>query len=149
MTESRFRIKQIAPQRSDTWAVTEWFCWNPAANEVLKRDTDGALFEAAYDAVDWESYYERLKGTPFYKWAVEGGGILSFGGPFHIERCEFFSTIGDMSTFEGDWLRKHPEFNQVLHDIHVEMAEQMIDYLLNRDQRNAGRHKLWPGVRKG
>jgi hypothetical protein len=142
MTATRFRIKQIVPQWPDTWAVTEWFCWNPAANEVLKRDTNGALFEAAYDAVDWESYYERLKSTPFYKWAVEGGGILSFGGPFHIERGEFFSTIGDISTVEGDWLQEHPEFNQVLHDIHVETAEQMIDYLLSHDQRNAGRHKL-------
>jgi len=34
-----------------------------------------------------------------------------------------------MSVYEGDWLREHPEFNQVLHDIHVETAEQMIDHL--------------------
>ena len=142
MTESRFRIKQIAPHLPLIWAVTEWFYWNRAANEVLKRDVNGALFEAAYDAVDWESYYGRLKGTPFYSWAVEGGGILSFGGPLYVESAEFFSTIGDMSTVEGDWLREHPEFNHVLHDIHVETAEQMIDYLLGRDQRNARRHKL-------
>ena len=138
----RFRIEQIAPQWPDTWAVTEWFCWNPADNEVLKRDVDGALFEAAYNTVDWESYYGRLKGTPFYNWAVEGGGILSFGGSLYVESGEFFSTIGDMSTVEEDWLKEHPVFNHVLHDIHVETAEQMIDYLLSRDQRTAQPRKL-------
>ena len=71
MAKRRFRIEQIAPHLPLIWAVTEWFYWNRAANEVLKRDVDGALLEAAYDAVDWESYYGRLKGTPFYEWAVE------------------------------------------------------------------------------
>ena len=103
--EHQFRIEQIAPQWPDTWAITEWFFWNPAANTVLKRDVDGALFRSAYDAVDWESCYERLKGTPFYEWAVEGGGILSFGGYAHIEEGRFFSMVGDISTVEGDWLR--------------------------------------------
>ena len=139
MPASRFRIEQIAPQWPDTWAVTEWFVWNPKVNEILQRDVDGALLEAAYDAVDWESYYERLKGTPFYGWAVEGGGILSFGGPAHIQEGRFFSTIGDLTTVEGDWLRQHPEFNQVLHEIHAETAGQMVDYLLSCGQRNG-----WP-----
>ena len=110
-------------------------------NEVLKKDVDGVLFAAAYDVVDWESYYERLKGTPFYTWAVEGGGILSFGGPLYIESGEFFSMIGHMSTVEEGWLQEHPEFNQVLHDIHVETAEQMIDHLLSHDQRSARSRK--------
>ncbi|MHC4621919.1 MAG: hypothetical protein ACYTEQ_29625 [Planctomycetota bacterium] len=141
-TRNRYSIKQIAPQWPDTWAITEWFFWDTAASELLKRDIDGALFEAAYDAVDWESYYERLKGTPFYRWAVEGGGILSFGRYAHIEEGRFSSMIGDISTVEGDWLREHPEFNQVLHDIHAETAGQMIDYLLSRDQRTARPRKL-------
>lgn len=142
MARNRYRIKQIAPQWPDTWAATERFYWSRAANAILKRDVDGALFEAAYDAVDWESYYERLKGTPFYRWAVEGGGILSFGGPFYVESGEFFSAIGGMSTVEEDWLKEHPEFNHVLHNIHAETAGQMIDHLLSRDQRNARPRKL-------
>ena len=129
MMKQKFRIGQVPPGFQQTWATVEWFHWNQEVNDILKRDIDDALFTAAYDSVDWESYYERLRGSPFYDWAVEGGGILSFGGPAHIERNEFFSTIGDMSVYEGDWLREHPEFNQVLHDIHVETAEQMIDHL--------------------
>lgn len=134
-----FRIEQIAPELPLVWAVTEWFCWNQEVNDILKRDIDNSLFKAAYDAVDWESYYERLRGTPFYDWAVEGGGILSFGGSAHIERNEFFSTIGDTSIREGDWLREHPEFNQVLHDIHVETAEQMIDHLFEARSKKAAK----------
>ena len=128
---TRFRVEQIAPQRPLTWALTEWLYWSQEVNDILKRDTDNTLFNAAYDAVDWEQYYERLKGTPFYDWAVEGGGILTFGGPYHIENDCFFSHIADISTVEGDWLREHPEFNQELHDIHVETARQMIDFILN------------------
>jgi hypothetical protein len=60
VTKHRFRIEQIAPQWPDIWATTEWFYWHPAANQVLKRDADSALFSAAYEAVDWESYYQRL-----------------------------------------------------------------------------------------
>ena len=41
-----------------------------------------------------------------------------------------------MSTREEDWLEKHPEFNQILHDIHVEVAEQMIDFLLHNSPDN-------------
>ncbi len=59
------------------------------------------------------------------------GHILTFGGPAHVAEGRFFSTIGDMSTVEGDWLEAHPEFNQVLHDVHVETAGQMIDYVLH------------------
>jgi len=127
---NRFRIEQIAPQLPRIWAATEWFYWNQEANSILKKDVNGALFDAAYDSVDWESYYGRLKGTPFYNWAVEGNGILTFGGPYHIENDCFFSSIGDMSTVEGDYLRQHPEFNQVLHNAHVETAVQMIDFIL-------------------
>lgn len=130
MTKSKFRIEQIAPQYPLIWATTEWFHWNQEVIDILKRDVNDRLFAAAYDSADWESYYERLKGTPFYEWAVEGGGILTFAGPAHIAENRFFSTIGDMSMREGDWLEEHPEFNQVLHDIHVETAEQMINYIL-------------------
>ena len=126
----KFCIGQIRPELRRIWGVVEWFYWNQEINDILKRDVENALFNAAYDAVDWERYYERLKDTPFYDWAVEGGGILSFGGPAHIERNSFFSTIGDMSTVEEDWLEEHPEFNQVLHDIHAETAAQMIDFIL-------------------
>ena len=129
MAKQRFRIEQIAPDLTEVWAATELFHWSPAAQAILEADVDQALFEAAYDAVDWESYYERLRDTPFYEWAVEGGGILFFG-----EQDTFHSKIGDLSTEEEDWLEEHPEFNQVLHDIHVETAEQMIDYLVERGQ---------------
>jgi len=131
MTKSkRFRIEPGPPRFQRDWATVEWLYWNQEVNDILKRDVNAALFKAAYDAVGWESYYERLRGTPFYEWAVEGGGILSFGGPAHIAENRFFSTIGDMSMLEGDWLREHPEFNQVLHDIHVETVEQMVNYIL-------------------
>lgn len=81
----KFRIEQIAPHLSLSWALTEMVRWNQQVNDVLKQDADETLLKAAYDAVDWEKYYERLRGTPFYNWAVEGGGILTFGGPYHVE----------------------------------------------------------------
>ena len=126
----KFRIGQVRPRFQRIWGAVEWFYWSQEANDILKRDVDDALFKAAYDSVNWESYYERLRGTPFHDWTVEGGGILSFGGSAHIEGNCFFSTIGDMSTVEEDWLREHSEFNQVLHDIHVETVEQMIDFIV-------------------
>ena len=126
-----FSIEQNTPQYDKTWAMGEFFYWNQEINNILKKDTDNALFNAAYDSVNWKSYYELLKDTPFYDWAVENDGILSFGGPYHIEHNRFFSIIGDISAFEGDWLREHPDFNQVLHNIHVETVEQMIDYILH------------------
>lgn len=126
----KFHIRQIAPDLPLTWATTEWFIWDQELNDILKQDVDGKLFGAAYDAVDWEKYYDRLKGTPFYEWAVTGGGILTFGGSAHIESNSFFSTIGMLSTVEEDYLKEHLEFNQVLHDLHVEAATEMIDYLL-------------------
>jgi hypothetical protein len=59
MTPSdKFQIEQIAPHLSLSWALTEWFHWNQQVNDVLKQDADGTLFTAAYDAVDWEKYYE-------------------------------------------------------------------------------------------
>ncbi|MCP4698904.1 MAG: hypothetical protein GY862_18930 [Gammaproteobacteria bacterium] len=128
--EKKFSIKQITPQHLETWAIGEIFYWTPEINDILKKDTDNVLFTAAYHSVNWESYYELLNGTPFYDWAVENDAILSFGGPFHIERNCFFSEWGDMSVIEGDWLREHPDFNPVLHNIHVETVEQMIDYML-------------------
>jgi hypothetical protein len=134
MMEQQFRVEQIAPDLPEVWAATELFHWSPAAQEILEGDADSALLNAAYDAVDWESYYERLRGTPFYDWAVEGGGILSFGGRVRAGTDRFHSRIGDLSMKEGDWLEEHPEFNQVLHDIHVETADQMINYLVEHGQ---------------
>ena len=78
-------------------------------DDILKRDADGTLLHAAYDAVDWQAYYDRLRGTPFYDWATEEGGVLAFAGPRHVENGCFFSRIEDISTVEGDWLRQmHP-----------------------------------------
>jgi len=144
MASSRgFRIRQIAPDMPLTWALTEKLYWSPEAKDKLTGDTDNDLFKAAYDAVEWKEYYERLKGTPFYDWAVEGGGILSFGGSLQVENARFFSRIGDVSTTEESWLRDHPEFNQVLHDVHVEAVGQMVDHLLGRTfaKRRRKRHR--------
>lgn len=140
-TSEKFHIEQIAPDLPLVWALTEKFLWNQEANDILKGDVNEKLLGAAYGAVDWEKYYKRLKGTPFYDWAVEGGGILTLGGSYHIENDCFFSSIGDISTVEGDWLREHPEFNQVLHDIHVETAGQMIDFILGRTPKKKRRRK--------
>ncbi len=129
----RFRIEQILPEYPLVWGATEWFIWDQELNEILKQDTDGSLFRAAYDSVDWRKYFERLKGTPFETWEEEG--ILSFGGPAHIRENRFFSTIGDMSTVEGDFVRENPEINQVLRDLHVEAATEMIDYLLEHSPK--------------
>ena len=43
----KFRIEQIAPQWPLIWAATEWFYWPQEVNDILKRDVDDALFEAA------------------------------------------------------------------------------------------------------
>jgi hypothetical protein len=99
-SSKEFHIEQIAPDMPLTWALIEQLYWSPEANDKLKGDTGDELLKAAYDAVDWEKHYERLKGTPFYDWAVEGGGILSLGGSWHIEHASFFSRIGDVSTTE-------------------------------------------------
>jgi len=129
MTE-KFRIEQNAPELPHTWATTEFFYWNQKVTDILKKDVDAKLLEAAYDSVDWEGYYERLKGTPFYDWKKWGTGFLSLGGPAHIEENSFFSAIGEISLHPEDYLKEHPEFNQVLHDLHVEAAEQMIEFIL-------------------
>ena len=142
MTE--FRVEQIAPQWPSTWALTEWLYWGEEVDDILRKDADDTLFSAAYEAVDWQVYYERLRGTPFYDWATEGGGILDFGSPRYVESGCSFSRIGDISTVEGDWLRGHPEFNQELHDIHVETARQMVDFILRwprGKRRRQRRHK--------
>ena len=44
---------------------------------------------------------------------------------------------------EGDWLKEHHNFNQVLHDIHVETAEQMLNYILQHAPQDT------PGPRIG
>lgn len=113
-----------------SWAIDESLCWSDEIAELIEGPEGDRLFAAAYDSVDWPSYYERLRGTPFYDWAVEGGGMLSFSGHSLKRRPTFSSHYGDMSTAEGDWLRDHPEFNQLLHDLHVEAVNQMIDFIL-------------------
>lgn len=129
MTE-KFRVEQNAPELPATWATTEFFYWNQEVIDILKKDVDGRLLEAAYESVNWEGYYERLKGTPFYDWKKWGSGFLSFGGPAHIEENRFFSVLGDISIREEDYLKEYPDFNHVLHDLHVEVAEEMIDFIL-------------------
>ena len=34
-------------------------------------DTSQRLFDAAYDSINWDKYYEQLKGTIFYNWATK------------------------------------------------------------------------------
>ncbi len=85
MTE-KFWIEQNASELPYTWATTEFFYWTQEVMDILKRDVDGKLLEAAYDSVDWEGYYERLNETPFYDWKKWGTGFLSLGGPAHIEK---------------------------------------------------------------
>ena len=129
MTE-KFRIEQIAPELPHTWAATEFFYWNQEIIDILKEDINGKLLEAAYDSVDWEGYYKRLKGTPFYDWKKGGTGFISLGGLAHIEENNFFSVLGDISCREEGYLKEQPEVNQLLHDLHVELALHMIDFIL-------------------
>lgn len=126
----KYRIEQNAPEMPHIWGATESLYWDQEIIDLLKKDIDGTLLEAAYDSVDWKSYYERLKGTPFYEWKEMGCGILTLGGPAHIKENDFFSSIGEISSVEDNFLKKHPELNQVLHDIHIEAAEQIINYIL-------------------
>ena len=117
-----------------TWAATEFFYWDQEIIDILKKDVDGRLLEAAYYAVNWERYYEKLIGTPFYAWKKYGSGFLSLGGPAHIEENSFFSVLGDISLRIEDYLREHPEVNQVLHDLHVQAVEEMIDFILQHEK---------------
>ena len=117
-----------------TWAATEFFYWDQEIIDILKKDVDGRLLEAAYYAVNWERYYEKLIGTPFYAWKEGGSGFLSLGGPAHIEENSFFSVLGDISLRIEDYLREHPEVNQVLHDLHVQAVEEMIDFILQHEK---------------
>lgn len=129
MTE-KFRIEQSAPELPVTWAATEFFYWNQEIIDILKRDVGGKLLEAAYGSVDWKGYYELLKDTPFYDWKERGTGFLSLGGPAHIEENNFFSVIGDITMVEEAYMNENPELNQVLHDLHAEAAEEMIDFII-------------------
>ncbi len=128
--KKKFRVVQAAPELPVTWATTEFFYWNKEVIGILRRDLNDKLLEAAYNAVDWDRYYDRLKGTPFYDWQKRDTGFLSLGGPAHIEENNFFSVIGDISLNEEDYLREHPEVNQVLHDLHAEAAEEMIAFII-------------------
>ena len=51
-------------------------------------------------------------------------------GPGHLDEGSFFSVFGEISVVEEDFLKENLDFNQVLHDLHVEVAEEIIDYLL-------------------
>jgi len=126
----KFQIKQSAPHLPATWAMTEFLYWDEDILRTLKNDKEGNLVDEAYDSVDWEMYYERLKGTPFYEWKKYGTGFLNLAGPGHLDEDSFFSVFGEISVVEEDFLNENPEFNQVIHDLHVEVAEKIIDYLL-------------------
>jgi len=125
----KFQIKQSAPHLPATWAMTEFLYWDEDILRTLKNDKEGNLVDEAYDSVDWEMYYERLKGTPFYEWKKYGTGFLNLAGPGHLDEDSFFSVFGEISVVEEDFLNENPEFNQVIHDLHVEVAEKIIDYL--------------------
>jgi len=125
----KFQIKQSAPHLPATWAMTEFLYWDEDILRTLKNDKEGNLVDKAYDSVDWEMYYERLKGTPFYEWKKYGTGFLNLAGPGHLDEDSFFSVFGEISVVEEDFLNENPEFNQVIHDLHVEVAEKIIDYL--------------------
>ena len=128
--KAKFTIQQAAPELPETWATTEFFYWNQEAVEVLKNDSQFTLLKAAYDSIDWDAYYEQLKGTPFYEWKQYGSGFLTLAGPGHLEQNQFFSAFGEISQQHEDFLKAHPEVNQTLHDLHVEITEQMIDFVL-------------------
>ena len=130
----KFRIEQTSdePEVSTTWALTEFFYWDKDVIDVMKRNE--SIFDEAYESIDWESYYERLRNTPFYKWFKDGGGILDFGGPHHIKTNQFFLCIGDTTIAESDYLKENPGFNDILHDIHVEIAQKMIDFIIQRSK---------------
>jgi hypothetical protein len=125
-----FTTSMIDPELEDVWGTVESFYWSKEVNDILKKDVDSTLFNAAYDSIDWKSYYKSFKNTPFYEWAKKYGGyFISFGGPVHIEENSFFSVYGDISYTEEKWLRSNFQFNQVLHDIHAEIVKSMIDYI--------------------
>ena len=126
----KFQIKQSAPHLLATWAMTEFLYWGEDVVQILKSDKDGDLADTAYDSIDWENYYDRLKGTPFYEWKKYGTGFLNLAGPGHLDEGSFFSVFGEISVVEEDFLKENLDFNQVLHDLHVEVAEEIIDYLL-------------------
>ena len=72
--KNKYQSKQNAPA-PHLWGATEFLYWDQEIIDLLKKDIDG--LGAAYYSLGWESYYERLKGTPFYKWKEKGCGILT------------------------------------------------------------------------
>lgn len=130
----KFRIEQSydGPDTSAIWALTEFFYWDKGVIDIMKKNE--SILGDAYRSIDWELYYEKLRGTPFYKWAREEGGILDFGGPYHIRTNQFFSCIADTYVTLSDYLKENSEFNHVLHDIHIETAQKMIDFIMERSK---------------
>jgi len=47
-----------------------------------------------------------------------------------LDENVFFSVFGEISLTEEDFLKENPDFNQVLRDLHVEVAEKIIENLL-------------------
>lgn len=140
--KNRFQIHQTAPDLPDTWAGSEVFYWDQEIVAVLKRDRQFLLLKAAYDSIDWDTYYERLKGTPFYAWKRYGSGFLTLAGPGHLEQNQFFSAFGEISKEHEDFLKENPEFNQVMHDLHVEIAGKMIESLLKLEGKKSGKKEI-------
>ena len=86
MTE-KYSICKVSPDLQHVWGIFEWFHWSKEINNILKKDLDNSqlLFNAAYDSINWDKYYEKLKGTIFYNWATKTNyGFIDFGGPAHI-----------------------------------------------------------------
>lgn len=128
--KQKFRIENSAPHLPETWATTEFLYWDEEIVQILKNDPNGDLLNEAYDSIDWEMYYGRLKGSPFYEWKKYGTGFLNLAGPGHLDENTFFSVLQEISVIEEDFLKENPHFNQILHDLHIEVAEKIIEYLL-------------------
>lgn len=111
----KFQIKQSAPHLPATWAMTEFLYWGEEIVRILINDNEGSLADEAYDAINWENYYDRLKGTPFYDWKKYGTGFLNLAGLGHLEEGVFFSVFGEISVVEEDFLKENPEFTLTLH----------------------------------
>lgn len=126
--QEKFKIVQIAPELPDIWAATEFFYWDQEVVDILKNDSQFKLLQAAHDAIDWDKYFDLLKDTPFYEW--KEFGFLTYAGPGHLEENQFFSAIEEISAKQSDFLKANPDFNQLLHDLHVEVASKMINFLI-------------------
>jgi hypothetical protein len=86
------------------------------------------LLGAAYDAVDWAAYAERFRGTPFYDVVRHPEGFLNLWGGG--KSGGFRSFIADACDPHLDYLREHPEFNQVMHDAHLDAVREIKSNLL-------------------